>query len=79
MADTAPLYEFIGNDETGAAMCRWFCPYCGTAFERRKPCMSHMGLIPNLPFSCRTLIAEVEARRAGFRSEHGDQGSKYGR
>jgi hypothetical protein len=39
---TEPIYRFIGNDETGAAMCRYYCPRCELEFIRRKPCASHL-------------------------------------
>jgi hypothetical protein len=59
-----PIYVFDGLDKTGAAICHWECPHCRMVFRRRKPCVSHMGGVPNKPASCSVLAAQDEQRRA---------------
>jgi len=62
-----PLHVHVGDDSTGAAMTRWVCTYCGAEHHRRKPCLQHMGMIPNIKACCPVLQAEDERRRATLR------------
>lgn len=57
-----PIYITRTNPD-GTISGRWLCFYCRRSFFRRKPCTSHMGLIPDHKHNCPVLYKEEENRR----------------
>ena len=42
--EVRPVYVWIGDDETGAALTKYICPFCQDEYTSRRACEKHMGI-----------------------------------
>jgi hypothetical protein len=60
---TEPIHKFIGNDEMGAARCRYYCPHCNMEFFRKTPCVSHAADCPKSRDRLNRQLRKIEIER----------------